>query len=358
MLGHSLLVMNFHLLLSDVMNLMAVVKGKETEDEEEEVPVVVQEASEEAILKFNRYTKLGKTSEECKADHSAEGACNADAACVWCACSAVPSSCFSVDDAKKLPSAVFTCDSKEEDVPAPRQRHHRMRGGVVSNWAKLMRGEPLQDTCEYSSADECNANASECSWCISAAVKPACRTIDMAKKLPASIFQCSNLSEEEEIVEDEEEDQEEPTFMGMFRGKHHRGGKHHGQRGERQGEEHHKWGGKDHHKRHGSKAHRAFGPILLVIVMIFHFCNMRTYITKLDKMDEAKGYVSDFNPCQWSKKWNKKEGKKCKKVVVPQQQQVSQSPVIEYSIYEHNDTQVSEAPKVHYMVPKETTMMV
>jgi len=35
MLGHSLLVMNFHLLLSDVMNLMAVVKGKETEDEED-----------------------------------------------------------------------------------------------------------------------------------------------------------------------------------------------------------------------------------------------------------------------------------------------------------------------------------
>lgn len=47
--------------------------------------------------------------------------------------------------------------------------------------------------------------------------------------------------------------------------------------------------------------------------MLFHFCNMRTYITKLDKMDEAKGYVSDFNGCPWSKKWNKKEGKKCHK---------------------------------------------
>jgi len=98
--------------------------------------------------------------------------------------------------------------------------------------------------------------------------------------------------------------------------------------------------------------------------MIFHFCNMKTFITKLDKMDEAKGYVSECNGCPWSKKWNKKEGKRCqqKKVVVPQQQpvQVSQSPVIEYAIYEHNDTQVSEAPiqKVHYMVPKETTMMV
>jgi hypothetical protein len=87
---------------------------------------------------------------------------------------------------------------------------------------------------------------------------------------------------------------------------------------------------------------------------------MKTYITKLDKMDEAKGYVSECNGCPWGKKWNKKEGKKChpKKVVIPQQQQVSQSPVIEYSIYEHSDTQVSEAPKVHYMVPKETTMMV
>merc|ERR1711998_28875 len=58
---------------------------------------------------------FGKTTDEGKPAHSAEGSCNADSACVWCKCSAVPSVCFSVDDAKKLPAAVFQCDSKTDD---------------------------------------------------------------------------------------------------------------------------------------------------------------------------------------------------------------------------------------------------
>ena len=279
-------------------------------DTKEEAPVV-PEASPEAILKFNSYIKVGKDSEECKAAHAKEGECNTDPDCVWCACSAVPSSCFSAADAARLPSAVFKCDTKEE-VPAPRPRHHRKRDGVVNNWAKLMRGEPLDDACEYSSADECNAHASDCSWCTSGAVKAACRTLAQAKSLPSSIFACSNLSSEDE----EEEDDEEPTFMGMFRGKHQRGGRRHEGQNDRQGRGHHEWkskrDGRGHHggKNHG-KAHRAIGPIVLVFVMIFHFCNMKTFITKLDKMDEAKGYVSECNGCPWSKKWDKKEGKRC-----------------------------------------------
>ena len=329
-------------------------------DTKEEAPVVQEEASPEALMKFNNYIKVGKTSEECKAAHGKEGECNTDPDCVWCACSAVPSSCFAVGDAAKLPSAVFTCDTKQEDerrleeeFDAPRPRHHRKRNGVVNNWVKLMRGESIaDDECKYTSADQCNAHASDCSWCISAAVKPACRPIDMAKKLPASIFQCSNLSEEEQ----DEEDDEEPSFMRSMSKREHQRERQQGQREWRQGKHHR--GGKGHHgPPHHGKAHRAVGPILLVIVMLVHYCNMRTFITKLDNVDEAKGYVSDWNPCQWSKKWNKKEGKKChqKKVVVPQQQQqVSQSPVIEYAIYEHNDTQSS----VSHMVPKETTMMV
>lgn len=58
---------------------------------------------------------VGKTTDECKADHSSEGSCNADDACVWCKCAAVPSGCFSAEDAKKLPAAVFVCDKKNEE---------------------------------------------------------------------------------------------------------------------------------------------------------------------------------------------------------------------------------------------------
>lgn len=58
---------------------------------------------------------FSKSSDECKADNGNEKSCNKDPACVWCKCSAVPSSCFSVDDAKKLPAAVFQCDAKTDD---------------------------------------------------------------------------------------------------------------------------------------------------------------------------------------------------------------------------------------------------
>merc|ERR1712046_572260 len=136
-------------------------------DTKEEVPApVIQEASPEAILKFNSYIKVGKTSEECKSSHGVEGECNADPECVWCACSAVPSGCFSVDDAAKLPAAVSKCDTKEE-APKPRHHHKKMHNGVVNQWARLMRGESLEDACEYATEDSCNSNG--CSWCKSAA---------------------------------------------------------------------------------------------------------------------------------------------------------------------------------------------
>lgn len=56
-----------------------------------------------------------KSTKECMADHSDEGSCNSDSGCVWCKCSAVPSSCFSVNIAKRLPAADFSCDSKRLD---------------------------------------------------------------------------------------------------------------------------------------------------------------------------------------------------------------------------------------------------
>ncbi|KAK3288592.1 hypothetical protein CYMTET_3928 [Cymbomonas tetramitiformis] len=39
-----------------------------------------------------------------------QASCDADAACAWCKCSAVPSNCFTIEQAKKLPSGVYTCD--------------------------------------------------------------------------------------------------------------------------------------------------------------------------------------------------------------------------------------------------------
>lgn len=38
--------------------------------------------------------------------------CDADAACTWCKCAALPSQCWTLADAKKLPAGVYVCDKK------------------------------------------------------------------------------------------------------------------------------------------------------------------------------------------------------------------------------------------------------
>jgi len=43
-----------------------------------------------------------------------EVACAAAPGCAWCESAAVPSACYTKEDAAKLPPAVFTCKSKKE----------------------------------------------------------------------------------------------------------------------------------------------------------------------------------------------------------------------------------------------------
>ena len=52
-------------------------------------------------------SKLPET-DSCK--YSEQSTCDADALCTWCKCAAVPSSCYLITDAKKLPPSVFACD--------------------------------------------------------------------------------------------------------------------------------------------------------------------------------------------------------------------------------------------------------
>ena len=54
-------------------------------------------------------------SDPCKSAHSDQKSCDADkttgGGCVWCKCEALPSSCWTVANSKKLPPAVYKCDS-------------------------------------------------------------------------------------------------------------------------------------------------------------------------------------------------------------------------------------------------------
>ena len=67
----------------------------------------------------------------CKA-HADTASCDADTSCTWCACAAVPSSCFSTEDAAKLPSAVFTCDGAKAEVKAANDSVNWVDQGAVT----------------------------------------------------------------------------------------------------------------------------------------------------------------------------------------------------------------------------------
>ena len=99
------------------------------------------------------------------------GSCDADKGCSWCKSAAVKAACRTMAQAKSLPSAVFTCDKVQEKIPVQ-----------------------LKEVCSYADENTCNAD-SGCSWCTSAAVKAACRTMDQAKSLPAAVFTCAKVAE-------------------------------------------------------------------------------------------------------------------------------------------------------------------
>ena len=59
-----------------------------------------------------------------------------------------------------------------------------------------------EDFCNALTSDSaCNAYSTKCSWCLSAAVKPSCHSIENAKALPSAVFQCSNLGQVEKKPE-------------------------------------------------------------------------------------------------------------------------------------------------------------
>jgi len=52
--------------------------------------------------------------------------------------------------------------------------------------------------CAYTDVNSCDADAA-CSWCVSHAVKSSCKSLEDAKNLPASIFACDKIHDEEPV---------------------------------------------------------------------------------------------------------------------------------------------------------------
>ena len=97
-----------------------------------------------------------------------EDGCNSNDVCSWCKAGAVADACHSIENAKRLPAAVFQC-------------------------SKLEVKDDQADCEKLSSETSCNAQNTKCSWCKAGAVADACNSIENAKRLPAAVFQCSNL---------------------------------------------------------------------------------------------------------------------------------------------------------------------
>ncbi|GLD95779.1 hypothetical protein PINS_up004457 [Pythium insidiosum] len=82
--------------------------------------------------------------------------------CFWCKSAAVPSSCYTEEEAKQLPSAVFECSSEVR----------------------------LQEADCHSFKDQNQCVQHECYWCKSAAVRSSCYTEEEAQQLPPAVFEC------------------------------------------------------------------------------------------------------------------------------------------------------------------------
>jgi hypothetical protein len=55
---------------------------------------------------------------DCRGTYHDQNSCDANAACSWCRSAAVASACNTLADARTLPSAIFACDKVQEEVKA------------------------------------------------------------------------------------------------------------------------------------------------------------------------------------------------------------------------------------------------
>ena len=131
----------------------------------------------------------------CGALGDADG-CNANSLCSWCTAGAVADACHWIENAKTLPAAVFQCSKL----------------GAIEFLKEVKPVKDDQSDCEqHTSETSCNADNTKCSWCKAGAVADACNSLDNAKRLPAAVFQCSNLGAEEKPLKDDQSDCEQHT---------------------------------------------------------------------------------------------------------------------------------------------------
>ena len=185
-------------------------------------------------------------------------------------------------------------ESKEEEGLIP-----EIEEDIEYSMDKFMQAinGPDEDTCNaLGDASSCK-DLTGCSWCISAAVKPACHTIENAKSLPAAVFQCDPLSEEPVF-----KSEEEPT-EGYFRP--HPG----------------------HHRRH--HGHCA-APVAVLILIVTHFVLMKKLADAQEAEEKVNGTFS-------AEPWSCKQAKEFRHKRRESKTVVASAPVVEHSNLTHTN---------------------
>lgn len=127
-----------------------------------------------------------------------ENACNVNVKCSWCKAGAVADACHSIDNAKRLPPAVFDCSKigmEQEKKDAFKvideifneatQRFDKAQEKFQDFKQKVPKIFDLkddEDDCNaLNSENSCNAQSDKCSWCKSGAVADKCHSQANAK---------------------------------------------------------------------------------------------------------------------------------------------------------------------------------
>ncbi|CAK9008823.1 unnamed protein product [Durusdinium trenchii] len=107
---------------------------------------------------FSSFTLVVSQDDACHTSHKAKADCMGDSKCSWCEASAVPSACYTKENAAKLPPAVFTCASSRARRSELLPREEAEKLGVVwrGNSSKQSSHELLEATDMPSDFSWCN----------------------------------------------------------------------------------------------------------------------------------------------------------------------------------------------------------
>jgi hypothetical protein len=152
----------------------------------------------ETLSEEQEFQELTNTQEEVKCHfYRTREKCILNA-CYWCKSAAVPSSCYTKDEASQLPPAVFQCDKEQSSSLLLRTEPEEKTKEKITEVVEEKVTDSETKCHFYRTKEKCILNA--CYWCKSAAVPSSCYTKDEASQLPPAVFQCDKEEDKWELT--------------------------------------------------------------------------------------------------------------------------------------------------------------